>query len=80
LVISYIKILFAGLDMKKFIIILLLLITWTSITFAQFIRIWGNPADEYTVALNAFFLPSGIYIYSLQVGSIYLSKQMILNR
>jgi hypothetical protein len=37
-----------------------------------------KPAGEYTVALNAFSLSSGIYIYSLQVGSIYLSKKMIL--
>jgi len=35
-------------------------------------------AGEYTVTMDASALPSGIYIYKLQTGSIYLSKKMIL--
>jgi len=37
-----------------------------------------KPASEYEVTMDASALPSGIYIYKLQVGSIYLSKKMIL--
>jgi hypothetical protein len=37
-----------------------------------------RPTGEYTVSMDASALPSGIYIYTLQAGRIYLSKKMIL--
>ena len=37
-----------------------------------------HSAGEYTIAFDASFLPSGIYIYKLEVSSFYLSKKMIL--
>jgi len=37
-----------------------------------------HSAGEHTVTLDVSSLPSGIYIYTLQVGSNYLSKKMIL--
>ena len=35
-------------------------------------------AGEYSVDFNASSFPSGMYIYKLQAGSIYISKKMIL--
>jgi peptidoglycan/xylan/chitin deacetylase (PgdA/CDA1 family) len=37
-----------------------------------------RPTGEYTITFDASALPSGMYVYSFQSGSNYLSKKMIL--